>query len=159
MNNKSLLLSVVLAAALAACGQKQEAPKTQPAPAAAPAPAPAPAPAGDAAKSDAPKADAPAAAPAPAATPAPAAVPAAPPPGGECARDGGASCRRAEAGAPEAPPFFFLPAPTRRCAGIPCNSCPKTPGPRRAETIRSSRCNQALLASAQTNPSRADRGI
>ena len=63
MKTKSLLLSAAVIAALAACGQKQEAPKAQPAPSVAPAPAPA-APAADAAKSDAPKADAPAVAPA-----------------------------------------------------------------------------------------------
>src|SRR5262249_35432424 len=65
MKTKTLLFSAALIAALAACGQKQEAPKAQPAPAPAPAPAvapapaaapaPAPAPAADAAKSDAPK--------------------------------------------------------------------------------------------------------
>jgi hypothetical protein len=51
--NRSLLIAVLVAAGLAACGEKPApapAPKSAPAPAAAPAPAPVPAPAGDAAK-------------------------------------------------------------------------------------------------------------
>jgi hypothetical protein len=54
MNKSLLLASLIAAAALTACGKKEEAPAPAPAPAAAPAPAPAPAPAAEASAAAAP---------------------------------------------------------------------------------------------------------